>query len=92
MRDLNYPLREAAALLERDDEPEGFALIDRHDAQRSVSSFVRRGHDPEAPLLSNFTPTVHRGFRLGVPRAGQWRERLNTDSAHYGGSDFVTSA
>lgn len=92
MRDLNNPLREAAALLARDDEPEGFARIDRHDAQRSVFSFVRRGRDPEAPVLSNFTPTVHRGFRLGVPRAGQWRERLNTDSAHHGGSDVGTSA
>ena len=41
-------------------------------------------------MESNFTPIVHRGFRLGVPRAGQWRERLNTDSAHYGGSDVGT--
>jgi 1,4-alpha-glucan branching enzyme len=30
---------------------------------------------------------VHEGFRLGVPRAGTWRDRLNTDSAHYGGSN-----
>jgi len=41
-------------------------------------------------VVSNFTPTVHRGFRLGVPREGEWRERLNTDSAHYGGSDVGT--
>jgi len=30
---------------------------------------------------------VHRGWRFGVPRAGTWTERLNTDSAHYGGSN-----
>ena len=41
-------------------------------------------------MVSNFTPGVHRGVRLGVPRAGTWRERLNTDSAHYGGSDVGT--
>jgi 1,4-alpha-glucan branching enzyme len=33
---------------------------------------------------------VHHGLRLGVPRAGAWLERLNTDSAHYGGSNVGT--
>ncbi len=56
-------------------------------------SFVRRGADPNAPLIlvvCNFTPTVHIGYRLGVPAAGPWRECLNTDSAHYGGSNVGT--
>jgi 1,4-alpha-glucan branching enzyme len=26
-------------------------------------------------------------YRLGVPLAGRWREALNTDSEHYGGSN-----
>jgi 1,4-alpha-glucan branching enzyme len=92
VRDLNRLLREAGALHERDVEPGGFAWIDHHDAARSVFSFVRFGRDADALMLvvSNFTPTVHRGFRLGVPRSGEWRERLNTDSAHYGGSDVGT--
>ena len=30
---------------------------------------------------------VHHGFRLGVPAAGRWQERINTDSAFYGGSN-----
>jgi 1,4-alpha-glucan branching enzyme len=25
-------------------------------------------------------------YRVGVPRAGFWRELLNSDAAHYGGS------
>jgi len=33
---------------------------------------------------------VHHGYRLGVPREGVWREALNTDSRHYGGSDQGT--
>ena len=92
VRDLNRLLRETSALHERDVEPGGFAWIDHHDAARSVFSFVRIGRDAAALMLvvSNFTPTVHRGFRLGVPREGEWRERLNTDSAHYGGSDVGT--
>jgi 1,4-alpha-glucan branching enzyme len=92
VRDLNRLLHESPALYERDMTPDGFAWIDHHDAARSVLSFVRRARDGDALTLvvSNFTPTVHRGFRLGVPRAGRWRERLNTDSAHYGGSDVGT--
>jgi 1,4-alpha-glucan branching enzyme len=92
VRDLNHLLRAAPALHERDMEPQGFEWIDHHDATRSAFSFVRRGRRDDALMLvvSNFTPTVHRGFRLGVPRDGRWQERLNTDSEHYGGSDVGT--
>jgi 1,4-alpha-glucan branching enzyme len=27
------------------------------------------------------------GYRLGLPRAGRWREAVNTDSGFYGGGD-----
>jgi 1,4-alpha-glucan branching enzyme len=55
-------------------------------------AFVRRGGNdtPAMLVVCNFTPTVHRGLRLGVPQAGTWVERLNTDSAHYGGSNVGT--
>jgi 1,4-alpha-glucan branching enzyme len=33
---------------------------------------------------------VHHGVRFGVPAAGEWRERINTDSTHYGGSNVGT--
>ena len=29
----------------------------------------------------------HYGYRVGMPRAGAWRELLNRDSSLYGGSD-----
>ncbi|HEX6362334.1 MAG TPA: 1,4-alpha-glucan branching protein GlgB [Albitalea sp.] len=92
VRDLNRLMRECRALHERDVEHAGFAWVDHHDADRSLFSFIRRGRGDEALVLvvSNFTPAVHHGHRLGVPRAGLWRERLNTDSSHYGGSDVGT--
>ena len=31
-------------------------------------------------VVCNFTPTVHHGYRLGVPHPGVYSERLNTDS------------
>ena len=37
-------------------------------------------------MVCNLTPQTHFEFRLGVPRAGFYRERLNTDAIDYGGS------
>ena len=34
------------------------------------------------------TPVPRHGYRIGVPRAGRWREIANTDSRFYGGSDL----
>jgi len=36
----------------------------------------------------NATPVVREGYRLGVPQPGYYREILNTDAAHYGGSNI----
>ena len=52
---------------------------------------MRRGRDGQRMLVvCNFAPVVHHGHRLGVPESGTWRERLNTDSAYYGGSNVGT--
>jgi 1,4-alpha-glucan branching enzyme len=90
--DLNQLLAAAPALHQQDFTPAGFEWVDHDDAARSVLSFVRRTADGTGLMLvvCNFTPTVHAGFRLGVPRAGRWVERLNTDSQHYGGSNVGT--
>jgi len=39
-------------------------------------------------IVLNFTPVPRHNYRLGVPLAQDYLERLNTDSAHYGGSDL----
>jgi 1,4-alpha-glucan branching enzyme len=88
VRDLNGLYRASPALFEQDFVPEGFEWVDHDDAKRSLFSFVRRARDGGAMLVvSNFAPVVHHGLRLGVPAPGRWRERLNTDSRFYGGSD-----
>ncbi len=89
VRDLNRLHQELGALHQRDFGPEGFQWVSHDDAAHSVLAFVRRGAMPGDAVLviCNFTPTVQRGWRMGVPMAGRWRERLNTDSAHYGGSN-----
>ena len=92
VRDLNGLLREQPALHQRDFNAEGFEWISHSDAAHSVLSFVRHDGARQRPLLvvCNFTPVVRHAWRVGVPRAGRWRERLNTDSTFYGGSNVGT--
>jgi len=91
VRDLNQLYKSSPALHSQDFSGAGFEWIDHDDARRSVLSFVRKGRNGERMLVvCNFAPVVHEGFRLGVPEAGCWQERLNTDSAYYGGSNVGT--
>jgi len=91
VRDLNHLYRNSPALYEQDFTGEGFEWIAHDDAERSVFSFVRKGRaGPLMLVVCNFAPVVQHGFRIGVPAAGTWHERLNTDSAHYGGSNVGT--
>jgi 1,4-alpha-glucan branching enzyme len=92
LRDLNALYRATPALHERDFTPDGFEWLDHQDAEKSVLSFVRRGEADDAlvVVVCNFTPTPHRAYRVGVPRPGVYRECLNTDSEHYGGSNVGT--
>jgi 1,4-alpha-glucan branching enzyme len=92
LRDLNHLYRRTTALYQRDFSGDGFEWIDHDDARRSLLSFVRRGREPGTLVLvvCNFVPVVQHGLRLGVPAAGTWHERINTDSSHYGGSNVGT--
>jgi len=89
VRDLNHLYRNCPPLHELDCEPAGFEWIDASDTEQSVISFIRRARDPEryAVVICNFTPVVRHGYRIGVPMAGRYIERLNTDAAFYGGSN-----
>jgi 1,4-alpha-glucan branching enzyme len=88
VRDLNRAYQDRPALWERDSEPAGFAWIDPNDSDDNALSFIRWSAGGE-PLvcLCNFSPIVRYGYRVGLPRAGSWREVLNTDASAYGGSN-----
>jgi 1,4-alpha-glucan branching enzyme len=89
VRELNLLYVNEPALHQLDFSSEGFQWIDCHDADQSVISWVRRSRDGRhAVVVLNFTPVPRHGYRLGVPQAGDYLERINTDSAHYGGSDL----
>jgi 1,4-alpha-glucan branching enzyme len=87
--DLNRLYRELPGLHEVDFEGAGFEWIDCHDSSQSVLSYVRKdktgGHLVAA--VFNFTPVPRTNYRIGVPKAGFWREAMNSDAEVYGGSN-----
>jgi len=93
LTDLNAFYRSVRAAHTGDFDPFGFEWIDADDALSSTLSYLRRatgvaaGETPEElVVVCNFTPVVRAEYRVGVPRAGFWRELLNSDSELYGGS------
>jgi 1,4-alpha-glucan branching enzyme len=88
VRDLNRAYRAEPALWEVDFQPDGFRGIEMGDADANVLAFARlsRGGDRELVCACNFSPVPRYGYRLGLSRAGRWREVLNTDATVYGGS------
>jgi 1,4-alpha-glucan branching enzyme len=89
IQDLNKLYAAEPALHQIEFDWHGFEWIDCNDADNSVFSFIRRGKKPEDLLIvvMNATPVVRENYLVGVPEAGFYREILNTDSAHYAGSN-----
>jgi len=88
--DLNHLYRAEPALWEGDHDPAGFQWIDCSDHEQSVLSFIRRALSAprQCVVILNLTPVPRHAYRVGLPCGGTWRERLNTDSAYYGGSNL----
>lgn len=87
VRELNDIYRETPALYARDNDPSGFQWINENDGAHNVLSFIRWDSQGN-PLvcIANFSGAPHEGIRVGLPWAGEWVERLNTDATEYGGS------
>lgn len=87
MADVNTVYRSRPALWSQDSRPEGYSWIDANDSASNVLSFLRYGADGSVmACVFNFAGTEHNRYRLGLPRAGTWREVLNSDAAIYNGS------
>ena len=88
VRDLNRLYQGIPALYEQDCVPSGFEWIDCTDNLQSVIAFIRRAKDADdyVVIVCNFTPIIRQHYRIGVPHAGVYRERLNSDALDYGGS------
>ena len=86
--DLNKLYRNETALHDLDFSQDGFNWIDCNDSDQSVLALLRYDREGNHIIaLFNFTPIPRHNYRIGVPRASDYREILNTDSAFYCGSN-----
>ena len=90
VRDLNKLYKKHGALWEADSEASGFQWIEVDNASENVVAFRRIAPltGKEVICVSNFSPVVREGHRLGLPRAGTYKQLLNTDHETYRGGGF----
>ena len=90
IQDLNNLYRSEPALYVADYDKIGFMWLDHSDYQNSIFAMMRRDANGENSIIavSNFTPTTHEGYRLGVPTKGKYKVILNTDSKCYWSSNY----
>jgi 1,4-alpha-glucan branching enzyme len=90
VRDLNRVYAREPALHRLDSDAAGFRWIIGDDRDNSVFAFYRAATEDIDPVIAvcNFTPVPRLKYCIGAPRAGAWREILNTDAAVYGGSNI----
>ena len=88
VQDLNALYKGQPALYEKQFSPEGFEWIEWNDAENSVLSFIRKGHDAKNDLivLINFTPVPRLKYRVGVPTDKSLKLQFNSDDRQYAGS------
>ncbi|PCL94924.1 1,4-alpha-glucan branching protein GlgB [Paenibacillus lautus] len=88
---LNRMYVDEKALWEQDQRWEGFEWLSADDHEQSVVSYMRMGTKPGDTLIIviNFQPKAYDQYRVGLPRAGQYVEILNSDHADYGGSGLL---
>ena len=91
VRDLNKLYRDTPALHQLDCDAAGFEWLVTDDADNSVFAWLRKGTRCRTSAASSSSISRRRcvrDYRVRVPFAGNWREVLNTDAAHYGGSNI----
>lgn len=86
--DLNALYRERPELHALDCEGSGFRWVIGDDSANSVFAWWRLDAAGRRVLaIANMTPQRLTGYRVGVPLAGYWTERFNSDSERYDGDN-----
>jgi 1,4-alpha-glucan branching enzyme len=87
VRDLNRLYASEPVLSQNDYNPQGFRWLTCHDADANLIAYVRSEPTDQVLIAAvcHFGGST-RDYRIGVPRRGFWREVINTNSEHYGGS------
>ncbi|MGN0383940.1 MAG: alpha amylase C-terminal domain-containing protein, partial [Eubacterium sp.] len=91
VRDLNELYKSEPALYELDDDSDGFEWINNISANESIVVFARKTTREEDTIIviCNFDTIERSNYKIGVPKAGRYKEIFNSDNTKYGGSGFV---
>lgn len=93
VRRMNHLQHQYPALCEQDCKPEGFRWINADDAGHNTYSYVRFAKDGQmVACVTNFSPDPYPHYPLTLPKAGVWRQILNTDAPEFDGSGQFDNA
>jgi 1,4-alpha-glucan branching enzyme len=92
VRTLNAFYKETPALWEDDFTWDGFQWIVPDDSSQNVIAFMRRDRKGnEIIAVCNFAPVTRENYCFGVPRAGVYKELLNSDDTAFGGTGIANA-
>ncbi len=86
--ELNSLYRSEPALYEYSFSDKGFEWIAADDTKNCILVFLRKGRKQRDTLIIilNFTPNSLVDYRIGIPKAGTYKEAFNSDDKAYWGS------
>jgi 1,4-alpha-glucan branching enzyme len=83
VRDLNRIYVAEESLWQADGEAAGFEWLDVDNAAENIIAFIRRSTaGKEIICVANFSAVPKSGYRLGLPREGQYQCLINTNEAN----------
>jgi 1,4-alpha-glucan branching enzyme len=88
VKDLNRIYASEPVLSSNDFNPNGFRWVSCTNADANVIAYLRLDAAEKTLFLivGHFGDAIRKGYRIGVPRSGVWREIVNTNSRYYGGA------
>lgn len=93
VKDLNHYYKNTPALYVKQFDEMGFQWLHHADWENSTLQYLRRGaaNDNDQIVICNFTPVQRDNYRIGVPYAGTFVEKLNSSAKKYGGDDILNT-
>ncbi|MDR3069692.1 MAG: 1,4-alpha-glucan branching protein GlgB, partial [Propionibacteriaceae bacterium] len=84
VKDLNKLYRSHPALYECDSDPDGFQWVNADDSGGNTYSWLRKdGKGNVVAIAVNFSSEPWTAYKLGLPKAGTWKEIFNSDASSY---------